>query len=317
MNPPQPPAPPQHPGRKRRRGVALLPALFTLGNCLSGFAALNYASRDAAPGEDRVFAGHFVIAGYLIFLAMIFDMFDGFVARLTRSTSDFGAELDSLADVVSFGVAPAFLSVHLIAELLNNLGPAGHDYLSFPTPFSDSSWLRLFWIIAGIYVSCTALRLARFNVITQPDALAHLYFRGLPSPAAAAIVAGSVLFFEFLGVQSGIPFNVTPEMREGLKTYFPYMLPVMLLISALLMVSRFSYVHLVNRVMRRRKRFRTLVGFLLLGMVIVWEPQITVLVGIYVYTLSAPVMALYRKIGGKKMPGSGPISTSRTTLRAS
>ena len=299
--------------RKRRRGVALLPALFTLGNCLSGFAALNYASRDAAPGEkSKVFAAHFVVAGYFIFLAMVFDMFDGFVARLTRSTSDFGAELDSLADMVSFGIAPAFLSVHLIAELLNTAGPGGRDYLSLPTPFSDSQWLRLFWVIAGIYVSCTALRLARFNVITLPDVYSHLYFRGLPSPGAAALVAGSVIFFEFLGPESMFPFHVTVGVREGLKTFFPYVLPVMLLVSALLMVSRFSYVHLVNRVMRKRKRFRVLVGFLLLGMVIVWEPQIAVLLGIYVYAFSAPVMSLYRKIGGKKLPGSQPVATTRS-----
>jgi len=282
--------------------VALLPALFTLGNCLSGFAALNYASRDAAPGEDSVFAGHFAIAGALIFLAMVFDMFDGFVARLTRSTSDFGAELDSLADMVSFGIAPAFLSVHLIAELLNTQGPAGHDYLSFPTPFSDSAWLRLFWVIAGIYVSCTALRLARFNVITLPDVYSHMYFRGLPSPGAAALVAGSVVFFEFLGPNSTFPFHVTEDVRNGLKIFFPYVLPVMLLVSALLMVSRFSYVHLVNRVMRRRKRFRVLVGVFLVGMVIVWEPQIAILLGIYLYAFSAPLMSIYRKIGGKKSP---------------
>jgi CDP-diacylglycerol---serine O-phosphatidyltransferase len=232
----------------------------------------------------------------LIFLAMIFDMFDGFVARLTRSTSDFGAELDSLADMVSFGIAPAFLSVHLIAELL------GHDYLSFPTPFSDSEWLRLFWVIAGIYVSCTALRLARFNVITLPDVYSHLYFRGLPSPGAAALVAGSVIFFEFLGPNSTFPFHVTQDVRNGLKIFFPYVLPVMLLVSALLMVSRFSYVHLVNRVMRRRKRFRVLVGVFLVGMVILWQPQIAILLGIYLYAFSAPLMSIYGTIRGKKSP---------------
>jgi CDP-diacylglycerol---serine O-phosphatidyltransferase len=194
---------------------------------------------EVAPEKDKVFAAHFTIAGSFIFLAMVFDMFDGFVARLTRSTSDFGAELDSLADMVSFGIAPAFLSVHLIGELLRNQGPGGHDYLFLPTPFSDSGWLRLFWLIAAIYVSCTALRLARFNVITQPDALSHMYFRGMPSPGAAAIVAGSVVFFEFLGPENKIPFNVSPEVREFLKFIVPYLLPTMLLVSALLMVSRF------------------------------------------------------------------------------
>src|SRR6185436_10485982 len=139
---------------------------------------------------ENVFATHFAMAGYFIFLAMVFDMFDGFVARLTRSASDFGAALDSLADMVSFGIAPAFLSIHLIAELLHTPAPTGRDYIAIPGPFSDDVWLRLFWIIAGIYVSCTALRLARFNVITKLDPLSHMSFRGMPSPAAAATVAG-------------------------------------------------------------------------------------------------------------------------------
>lgn len=278
--------------------MALLPALFTLGNCLSGFAAINYASLG-----DSVFSPHFALASYFIFLAMVFDMFDGFVARLTRTTSDFGAELDSLADMVSFGIAPAFLAVRLMGTLLHSQTPAGRDYLLFPPPFSDSAGLRLFWIIAGVYVSCTAMRLARFNVITQPDALSHMYFRGMPSPGAAAIVSGSVVFFEWLGPENKIiPLNVTPQMRDILITVLPYLLPIMLLLAALLMVSRFSYVHLINRFLRGRKRFRTVVTFFLFVMAILWEPQICVLTGIYLYAMSAPVMALYRFLRHKKSP---------------
>jgi CDP-diacylglycerol--serine O-phosphatidyltransferase len=289
--------------RRRRRGVSLIPALFTLGNLLCGFASLNYASRGTAPADDPVFSLHFAVAGYFIFLAMVFDMFDGFVARLTRTASDFGAELDSLADMVSFGIAPAFLSVRLIGELLYNLSPSsGREYLFFPMPFSDDAWIRLFWIIAGIYVSCTALRLARFNVIHNKESASHVSFRGMPSPGAAAIVAGSVIFFESLGLSSKIPFNITPQMRETLKTGVPYLLPVVLLIAALLMVSQFSYAHLINRFLRGRKKFRTLVGFFLLVMLVVWEPQITVLLGIYLYALSAPVSSFYGLITGKGKP---------------
>jgi CDP-diacylglycerol---serine O-phosphatidyltransferase len=285
--------------RKRRRGVSLVPSLFTLGNCLCGFAAINYASLG-----DKVFSPHFALAGYFIFLAMVFDMFDGFVARLTRSTSDFGKELDSLADIISFGVAPAFLAVRLMGVMEQNQGPTGRDYLPVPPPFSDDAALRLFWVIAGVYVSCTALRLARFNVITQPDVLSHMYFRGLPSPAAAAILAGSVVFFEQLGPSSRVPFPVPTSVRQQMSLVVPYLLPPMLLAAALLMVSRFSYVHLINRFLRGRKRFRKLVGFLLLAMVIIWQPQITVLVGIYVYAMSAPIMAAYRAIRHKKLPAA-------------
>lgn len=294
------------PVRRKRRGVAVLPALFTLANCLSGFASISFAARglDGAPP----FASSYALAGYFIFLAMIFDMFDGFVARLTRTASDFGAELDSLADMVSFGIAPAFLSIHLIGDLLQLKNPAGKQFLYFPGPFQDDAWLRLFWVIAGIYVSCTALRLARFNVLNKHDVGSHMNFRGMPSPGAAAVVAATVIFFE--GLRTGahvIPFNVTPQMIDWLKMVFPYLVPVMLLFSALLMVSRFAYSHLINRFLRGRKSFRTLVGFLLLAMIIVWQPQLSVITAIYLYALSAPVTWLVQLITGKGNKPPAPV----------
>ncbi len=283
--------------RKRRRGVALLPAMFTLGNCLCGFASIHYAARSQT-AELPGLPSNYAIAGYAIFGAMLFDMFDGFVARLTRSASDFGAELDSLADMVSFGVAPAFLSIRLIGDLLKktNLKPgvSGLDYL--PGPFSDDMWGRLFWVIAAIYVSCTALRLARFNVINKHDISSHMNFRGMPSPGAAAVVASSIIFFETLHSQNHLVwFNVSPQVREILQTVVPYLLPLVLLTAALLMVSRFPYSHLINRFLRGRKKFRQVVGFMLLIMLIFWQPQITALVAIYIYALSAPAQYLFRR----------------------
>jgi CDP-diacylglycerol---serine O-phosphatidyltransferase len=301
------------PGRKRRRGVALLPSLFTLGNCLSGFASVSYAAQGHDGDGSPVFAVHFVVAGYFIFLAMVFDMFDGFVARLTRSTSEFGAELDSLADMVSFGVAPAFLSIRLIGELMRTPGPTGIDYLHFPAPLSDDQWMRAFWVIAGVYVACTALRLARFNVVHQADIQSHMSFRGMPSPAAAAVVAGSVVFFQALQDPSlqRIPFNVSPKMKEMLTVYFPYVLPAVLLLAGLLMVSRFSYSHLVNRFLRGRKKFRTLVGFVILVALVLWEPQITILLGIYVYALSAPAAWVFALIAGRNKTAAAAPAPAR------
>jgi len=300
-------APEEHPKpRKRRRGVALLPSLFTLGNCLCGFASINYASQTTKT-PDQIFDLHFVIAASLIFAAMVFDMFDGFVARLTRSTSDFGAQLDSLADMVSFGVAPAYLSIHLIAQVLRSDG-----LLKLPTPTSDDTWLRLFWIIAGIYVSCTALRLARFNVTTQSDVLSHMNFKGMPSPGAAAIVAGTVLFFQWLSPEAKAPIKINDPTREVLTVIFSYLLPIVLLVSALLMVSRFSYSHLINRFLRGRKKFRNVVAYFLLVMVVVWQPQIAVIVGIYIYALSAPAAWLFRMIVKPKVPPQGfPVVTDK------
>jgi CDP-diacylglycerol--serine O-phosphatidyltransferase len=291
--------------RKRRRGVALLPALFTLGNCLCGFASINYATRGifemAGSDGPKPDFFNYAVAGYFIFGAMLFDMFDGFVARLTHSSSDFGAELDSLADMVSFGVAPAFLSIKLIGDLLHKSALlSGVKTLDIPGPLSDDAWGRLFWVIAAIYVSCTALRLARFNVINKHEISSHMNFRGMPSPGAAAVVASTIIFFATLHAPVHvIPFNVSPPVLRFLQQIFPYLLPFVLLTAALLMVSRFPYSHLINRFLRGRKKFRDLVFYLCLGALILWESQIVSLVAIYIYALSAPTAWLFRKRAGR------------------
>ena len=141
----------------RRRGIYLLPNLLTTAALFSGFFAIVQAMN-----------GKFEVAAVAIFIAMIFDGLDGRVARLTRTQSAFGAEYDSLSDMVSFGAAPA-LVVYVWA--LKGLGKLG-------------------WIAAFIYCAATALRLARFN--TNIDVVDKRYFQGLPSPAAAALVAGLV-----------------------------------------------------------------------------------------------------------------------------
>ena len=279
--------------------MALLPSLFTLGNLMCGFASLNFSARGGEQNPGAI-ASNFALAGGFIFAAMLFDMFDGFVARLTRSASDFGAELDSLADMVSFGVAPAFLSVYLIGFLLHTPTAEGNQYYQLPGPFSDNDWLRLFWVIAATYVSCTALRLARFNVINKHEVSSHMNFRGMPSPGAAAVVAATVIFFESLRTGTHhIPFRITPQMQAWLLKVFPYLLPIVLLVAALLMVSRFRYTHLINRFLRGRKTFRTLVIVVLCGMLVWFETQLTVIVGIYVYAMSAPVGWAYRRADWK------------------
>src|SRR5262245_9497385 len=140
------------------RKIAVVPTLLTLGNGICGFASIAYASRIMPTGfaaeNDRLFA----IAGWLVILAMVFDMLDGYVARLSKTASKFGGELDSLCDAISFGVAPAFL--------LLRLGP---------------SWERplLHQVLAGIatlYLVCAVLRLARFNVDNTPDPASHKRF---------------------------------------------------------------------------------------------------------------------------------------------
>jgi CDP-diacylglycerol--serine O-phosphatidyltransferase len=152
-----------HEPRKNRRGVSLLPSILTLGNMFCGYACVLYAMR-----------GHLDTAAPLLGIAMVLDMFDGRIARMTGTTSAFGLEFDSLADVISFGLAPAVLAFQWG---LSELGRVG-------------------WAAGFIYVSATAMRLARFNIqtIAQPD---KRYFVGLPSPPAAGIVAATVFAWPF------------------------------------------------------------------------------------------------------------------------
>ncbi len=219
------------------RTFAILPTMFTLGNLVCGFFAIVIASRVGTPQtEDWLLAtdpGNCMFSACLIFLAMAFDALDGYIARLAKSASEFGAELDSLCDMVSFGVAPAFLLVKMCPE------------------FSYVFRKEAAWVTAASYAACAALRLARFNVETS-DEDDHMAFRGLPSPAAAASVAGFAIMFDTLGNEHNTIFR-------GLQLVLPFFA----LLAALLMVSRVPYPHVVNQVFRGQRTLRHLVGIIL------------------------------------------------------
>jgi CDP-diacylglycerol--serine O-phosphatidyltransferase len=150
-----------------RRVVPILPTLVTLGNAFCGFTAIDYAMKAGASGADATRFYHWIgWSGVMILLAMVFDALDGKVARLAHATSDLGRELDSLCDVISFGVAPAVI-VKTLASYQNYLP-------------------RLGWAASVLFVMCAALRLARFNIETDAAEESHWYFKGLPSPAAAS-----------------------------------------------------------------------------------------------------------------------------------
>src|SRR5579872_6872536 len=158
---------------RRQRMFAVLPTMLTLGNAVCGFGAITFAAKVGLiqpMGWGRSDTECLWIAAALIFLAMVFDMLDGRAARWAKQSSQFGAELDSLCDAISFGVAPAFILVK----------------------FSPDFHPRLLWVIAVLYVVCAILRLARFNVETD-DEDSHDYFSGLPSPAAAGAVASFMI----------------------------------------------------------------------------------------------------------------------------
>ncbi|MGD0898811.1 MAG: CDP-diacylglycerol--serine O-phosphatidyltransferase [Thermoguttaceae bacterium] len=219
------------------RTIAIFPTLLTLGNLACGFFAVVIASRVGLPQRgivDPSDLDNCMISAWLIFLAMVFDALDGYVARLSRTASDFGAELDSLCDVVTFGVAPAFLLVKMCPQ--------------FAVDYRDT-----IWIIATSYAMCAALRLARFNVETSDDD-EHLHFSGLPSPAAAAAIAGFAILFHTLHKDE------KPIAATQIDMVLQTILPFFAVLVALLMVSRVPYPHIVNQVFRGQRTFGHLVA---------------------------------------------------------
>ena len=228
-----------------RRSIALLPNLITTGAMFSGFYAIVAAMN-----------GRFVAAGVAVYVAMFLDAADGRVARLTSSESAFGAQYDSLSDMVAFGVAPALVA---FAWALSGLAQAG-------------------WVVTFAYMACAALRLARFNAAASDD---HSAFTGLPSPAAAAVVASSVwLWSEAAGAAPGV------ASRIGMAA--------VALAAALLMVSNFKYFSLKVVNFRDRVPFVTLVAVALGFAVVVADPPRVLLFIFGAYALSGPTRHLWK-----------------------
>ncbi len=238
------------------RTVAVFPTVLTLGNLVCGFFSIVVASRvekpadtvvqaTASPADRRAAAAsikpdpddvrNLMESAWLIFLAMVFDALDGYVARLSKLSTDFGAQLDSLCDLVTFGVAPGFLLVKMCPRF---------TYLHS----------QAVWVVAASFAACAALRLARFNVETS-DEDEHLHFSGLPSPAGAASIAGFAIMFYTLGPE-GEPPRYASEIYAALQSILPYFAALV----ALLMVSRIPYPHVTNQVFRGQKSFAHVVA---------------------------------------------------------
>lgn len=272
---------PTHPARlplrQRGRSVAMrsvqfLPSLATLGNAICGFGAIYVASfqpSDISQQDPWALAlgqHKYITAVYLIFLAMLFDAIDGRLARFARHTTDFGGQLDSLADIVSFGVAPAYLALQVLKYGL---------ILHWQPPFIVS---RLIWAIGALYVSCAAIRLARFNTINQHGEQHHLVFHGLPSPGAGGTVVAFILMQQDLQLSG---FNL-------LSNLCLYLLPLIVLGFGLLMVSNIPYPHLINRYLRGRKSLARLVIAVAIVLLLVVAHQYVIALGTLVYALSGP-----------------------------
>ncbi len=234
--------PPKILEKQRRRGIYLLPNLFTTACLFAGFYAI------VAAMSDR-----FEAAAVAIFVAMIMDSLDGRVARLTNTQSDFGAEYDSLADMVSFGLAPSLVMFEWSLFSLGKLG----------------------WLAAFIYTAAAALRLARFN--TQVETAEKRFFQGLPSPAAAAVVTGVVWVgsdYGYLGQDWRIPAII------------------LTLFAGILMVSNIRYRSFKDLDLKGRIPFVTMLVVVLVFVFVSIDPP-QVLFAIFLgYALSGPVVTL-------------------------
>lgn len=254
---------PQHPAaegivvRKRRKGIYILPNLFTLGGLFGGFYAVVMAMN-----------GRFDMAAAGIFCAMLLDSLDGRVARMTNTQSAFGEQMDSLADMVSFGAAPALIAYEWALKGLGRWG----------------------WIAAFVYCACAALRLARFNVNTA--VVDKRYFQGLPSPAAAALVAG----FIWLMTETGIKGYDVAWVMFAFALY-----------AGLTMVTNVPFYSFKDIQMKKSVPFAVIV-LIALGIAVINIHPPTVLFGLFVlYGLSGYALYGWRKFKGQQ---TSVISTS-------
>jgi CDP-diacylglycerol--serine O-phosphatidyltransferase len=279
------------PSERFLKATAALPALFTLGNGISGFAAIYFATRE---GLGNATPALLSLSCYLILLSMVFDMLDGRVARMTRRTSDFGGQLDSLCDIVSFGAAPAMLMLQAVVMVLR--GPLLDKMVDdFILVGHSTAMERAVFAIAAVYLSCAAIRLARFNVENEPDESAHMSFRGLPSPGAAAAVVGLTLLYAHLYAgaypEQGHSEPIIWRAQDGLLLSVSMALPVFTLVAGLLMVSRFRYPHLVNQYIRGRRPVGYIVKLVLVVLAMLLWPFETMAAVALVYVLSGPIAA--------------------------
>jgi CDP-diacylglycerol--serine O-phosphatidyltransferase len=261
--------------------VAVIPTLMTLANCVCGFMAIHFTARGMVSPDEIVFAKwgvtFYALAAGMIFMGMVCDMLDGHLARLADSASDFGGQLDSMSDMVSFGAAPAFLMMHLFGDVWR-AEVGGPVSLFFGNSFS-----RIVWIVAAIYVSCTALRLARYNVENSPDAESHKTFKGLPCPAAAGVIAS--LCFLYCYLTNNIEASIAPIFSKYFSTMIISSLPIITLGLSFLMVSQISYDHIVSKLTQGRKPFGYVAMFVIALMLLWWQFPITIAVGFIAFAI--------------------------------
>jgi CDP-diacylglycerol---serine O-phosphatidyltransferase len=247
--------------KERHRGIYILPNLVTTASLFCGFFAVISS-----------IGGNFYQAALSVLIAAVLDGLDGRIARLTRTTSAFGIQYDSLSDLIAFGLAPAVLVFLWALKPFNRFG----------------------WIAAFLFLVCGALRLARFNV--QVGTVNQNYFVGLPIPAAASIVATTILFIYQIGGTGSTGYLV---------------ILIMIYLLSFLMVSNVPYPSFKGLKLAERRSFNFLVAVVLIFVLVALEPFLMLSVGILGYVLSGPVLFLVKL---KQKPAQEPTENAHRPL---
>jgi CDP-diacylglycerol--serine O-phosphatidyltransferase len=271
------------------RGAYLIPSLFTMANVFCGYLALTEVFKAGLLLTDgmELAARHFDVAAKAIGFAVLFDGLDGRIARLMGTTSPFGTELDSLADTITFGIAPAFLAltwgvhgvlIEPVTPMMAHLNSAG-------------------WVVSFLFIVCSAARLARFNIqSTQPSArVEHKHFVGLATPAAAGLVAAIVHF------NSGLPVS------DWL--WVPFWLLLLMAIS-FLMVSTWRYFSFKHIDLRRQRKFVVVIGVGAMVGLIWFYSQVVLLLIATTYVLSGVVAKVAHSLHSGHPEPAAPASVA-------
>ena len=249
-----------------KKGIYLLPSFFTCGNMTFGILSI-FSS----------IGGHFIPAAWFLIGALACDIVDGRIARMTKTTSEFGMQLDSLSDLISFGAAPAVMMYMLVLDTMGKIGVS----------------------IAVLYVLCCALRLARFNVLAHSGEI-HRHFVGLPTPASAGLIISFVLSYQLL-VPEGytLNFKAIPALMVLMPSFFKAM-PIVMVILSFLMVSNIPYMSFKKVKLTKIRTIELLALIIVLIILIVVYPQNIIFLIFSVYAVSGLLFYLPRIIFERK-----------------
>jgi CDP-diacylglycerol--serine O-phosphatidyltransferase len=235
-----------------KKGIYIIPSMFTCGNMSFGLLSIIASVK-----------GHFFPAAWLLICALFCDILDGRIARMTKTTSMFGMELDSLSDLVSFGIAPAMMMYMLVLNTMGKIGIA----------------------IAVLYVLCCALRLARFNVLAHSGEV-HKHFVGLPTPASAGVIISFVLSYQLLVPEGySLNFKTIHALMELMPAFFKVM-PIVIVVLSFLMVSNIPYMSFKKLKLSKIRTIELLAVLIVLIILIVIFPQNTIFIIFTVYAVS-------------------------------